>query len=117
MPTISFRNKEFPIRRSIVPQLWLFNWATERERQADFVLPLDRTGREQLLTLMATAIETLHRHQVQGEMDDEQFSILDQDQGTAPTAEGDRLPQAVVTETGRGEPGESTPSVCDGGAG
>jgi hypothetical protein len=100
-----------------MPQLWLLNRAPERERQADLVLPIDRKVREELLTLMAMAIETLHRHQSQGEMCDERFSVLDQDHGTAPSAQGDRLPQTVVSETGRGEPGKSTTPIFDGGSG
>lgn len=100
-----------------MPQLWLINRAPDRERQADLVRPLDRKVREELLTLMAMAIETLHRHQAQGEMYDERFSVLDQDHGPAPSAQGDRLPQTIVTEAGCGELGESTTPIFDGGSG
>ena len=100
-----------------MPQLWLLNRVPEQDRQSDLVLPLDRKVREELLTLMATAIETLHKHQAQGEMYDEQFSVLEQNHGTAPSAQGDRLPQAVVTEAGHRELGESTTPVFDGGSG
>jgi len=66
-----------------VSQLWLLNRTTERDEQVD-LLPLDRKVREELLTLMAMAIETLHKHQAQGEMNDERFSLLDQDHTAAP---------------------------------
>ena len=100
-----------------MPQLWLPNRIAKRDGHTDLVLPLDRKVREELLTLMAMAIETLHRHRAQGGINDERFSAFNQDHGTAPGAQGDRLPQAVVTQAGCGKPGESTPTVHDGGAG
>lgn len=63
-------------------QLWLVEPTVEKEQRPE--VPLDPRTRNELLSLMATAIETVHIQQTQGETKDAPVTVSHEDYGTAP---------------------------------
>ncbi len=63
-------------------QLWLLEPPEPTERVP--AIPLDPQTRNELLSLMATAIETVHIHQAKGQTKDEGLAASHEDHGTTP---------------------------------
>jgi hypothetical protein len=98
-------------------QRWLINPLPVNELSPTF--ELNSPARDELITLMATAIEHVclqqtNLHQQTHGVPTDELTTTSQDHCGAPEPQSDCLPEAIITETSRSESRKPAAAVCDG---